>query len=149
MGSTSFFSKFAATDPIAQALGVPGANKYKQAQAQAAAGQTDTNGGPYTGIAPTLAAANAGYRPGGPGAPVGWAPTQPSAPSGIMNLMEKNANFSGNVNAPARNAWSSNPTLTGTFGTGNPYPIQQNAVQSPYVLAAGNAARQSSTGGPY
>jgi hypothetical protein len=36
--------------------------------------------GPYTGVAPTLAGANAGYRAGGPGAMIG-VPNAPNAPS--------------------------------------------------------------------
>lgn len=38
--------------------------------------------GPYTGVAPTLAAANNGYKAGGPGAVAGYTPWTPSNSGG-------------------------------------------------------------------
>ena len=72
MGSNNFFAKFASYDPLAHALHLPGANKYMQSQATRAAGTS--GGGPYQGVAPTLAASQAGYAPGGPGANPDWKP---------------------------------------------------------------------------
>lgn len=67
MGANSFFSMLGAHDPLAQALHLPGAGKYAQSQNRAAI--NNSNGTtPYGGVTPTLAAANAGYLPGGPGA---------------------------------------------------------------------------------
>lgn len=65
MGTGTFFSKMASFDPLAHALNLPGANKYEQLQASNAAGNSSR--GPYQGITPTLAGANAGYAAGGPG----------------------------------------------------------------------------------
>lgn len=76
MGSNSFFSKLASFDPLAHAMHLPGANKYEQSQTQAAAGKSANNAGPYAGVAPTLAASQAGYVPGGVGANAGWKPFQ-------------------------------------------------------------------------
>jgi hypothetical protein len=64
MGSNNFFSKLASNDPLAQALDLPGAHKY--AQYEASANQPAATG-PYAGVAPSLAGANAGYVAGGPG----------------------------------------------------------------------------------
>jgi hypothetical protein len=141
MGSDNFFSKIASIDPLAQALNLPGAHKYAQSQAQARAGQTDANGGAYTGVAPTLAGANAGYAPGGPGATVGFAPTQPSAGafgSGILGGLTKAANLSGNL-TPQGTGTSVKPAVG--FSTVNPY-VQQNTTINPYVTAARGAAQQ-------
>jgi hypothetical protein len=79
VGSNNFFSKLASYDPLAQAFNLPGSGKYAQQQQQNAAGASSA--GPYAGVAPTLAAANAGYAPGGPGSNPGYvgAPTQPGA----------------------------------------------------------------------
>ena len=129
MGSTNFFSKLASIDPLAQKLDLPGAHKYAQAQAQDAAGQTDTNGGAYTGIGATLAGANAGYAPGGPGAPAGWAPTQPGPlnSSGIYNFLQKTANLAGNVSLQPSNA------LPGSGRSGSGLPNWQAGTSNTYV----------------
>jgi hypothetical protein len=151
MGSNSFFSKAMALNPFAQELDLPGAHKYAQGVAQAAAGATDTNGGAYTGVAPTLAGANAGYQPGGPGATVGFKPTQyaPGAmQTGPLGAAYKAANLSGNaISVPTFNGGKFGLTAP-NYSTNNNF-VQGNQTQNPWVLAAGNAARQSSTGGPY
>lgn len=145
MGSDNFFSKVASIDPLAQALNLPGAHKYAQAVAQRNAGDTDVNGGAYTGIAPTLAAANAGYKPGGPGAPAGWAPMNTgSNPNGIFGLLTKNANLSGNA--------TPQPWATGTlkpFTQANPSAgfnntnVQPTQTMNPYVSAARGASQNA------
>jgi hypothetical protein len=146
MGSDNFFSKIASIDPLAQALDLPGAHKYAQSQAQDAAGQTDTNGGAYTGVNATLAGANAGYAPGGPGATPGFAPTQPTAGNALFGHLQGAANLVGN-SMPYRAGSGIVPTAPGSVSTANPY-VQQNTTQNPYAMAAGNTARQpqSSTG---
>lgn len=63
-------------DPLAQALHLPGSDKYQQLRQSQAAGASAQNPGPYAGVTPTLAGANAGYSPGGPGAIQGWKPFQ-------------------------------------------------------------------------
>src|SRR5277367_1185280 len=96
MGSTNFFSKLASVDPIAQALDLPGAHKYAQAQAQ----DVQTNPGPYAGQTPTLAAANVGYAPGttAQGATPGWTPNQATQPgNALFGLLQKGANIAGNT----------------------------------------------------
>ena len=148
MGSTSFFSKIASVDPIAQALDLPGAHKQAQAQAQRNAGQTDTNGGAYTGIGATLAGANAGYAPGGPGAPAGWAPTQPVSNSGIFNTLQKGANLFGNLTPQPWATGTLKPftQATPTAGTSNSF-VQPTATQNPTNAYARAAQPQNSWGG--
>lgn len=146
MGSTNFFSKLASIDPLAQALNLPGAHKYAQAQAQDAAGQTDTNGGAYTGVNATLAGANAGYAPGGPGATPGFAPTRPTPGNALFGKLQGAANLSGNL--------TPQPWATGTLkpftqanptaGTQNTF-VQPSQTVNPYVTAARNAASQQNT----
>jgi hypothetical protein len=152
MGSDNFFSKVASIDPLAQALDLPGAHKYAQSQAQDAAGQTDTNGGAYTGVNATLAGANAGYAPGGPGATPGFAPTQPTAGNSLFGKLQGAANLVGN-SMPYRAGNGIMPTAPNNpLSTANPYVQTTNPGQSsftapnPYAAAAGNAVRQSSTG---
>jgi hypothetical protein len=154
MGSDNFFAKAASIDPLAQALDLPGAHKYAQAQAQARAGATDTNGGAYTGINPTLAGANANYAPGGPGATPGFAPTQPGGGNSILGRLQGIANLSGNATPQPWATGNLKPFTQAnpTMGTGNPY-VQQSTTQNPYVLAAGqagaNAAPRNNQGGLY
>lgn len=148
MGSTNFFSKLASIDPLAQALNLPGAHKYAQAQAQSNAGATDTNGGAYTGINATLAGANAGYAPGGPGSTPGFAPTQPAPGNHLFDVAQRAANVSGNV--------TPQPWATGTLkpftqanptaGTANTF-VQGNQTVNPYVTAARNAQQNGSVYG--
>jgi hypothetical protein len=81
MGTGTFFSKMASFDPLAHALHLPGANKYEQLQASQAAGNSSR--GPYQGVAPTLAGANAGYAAGGPGSNPNYTPwTMPTIGNG-------------------------------------------------------------------
>jgi hypothetical protein len=150
MGSDNFFSKIASIDPLAQALDLPGAHKYAQSQAQDAAGQTDTNGGAYTGVNATLAGANAGYAPGGPGSTPGFAPTQPTAGNALFGRLQGAANLVGN-SMPYRAGNGALPTgPNNPFSTANPY-VQQSTVQNPFAIAAGNAAStaQNNRGGLY
>jgi len=147
----SFFTKLASVDPIAQALDLPGAHKQAQAQAQDAAGQTDTNGGAYTGINPTLAGANAGYAPGGPGATVGFAPTQPTPGNSLMNFFQKTANFAGNNPGALGMVSPYNKATTGggfvpNFSTGN-QAVPTSQTQNPYVTAARGATQQNQWAG--
>ncbi len=145
MGNSNFFAKLASIDPLAQALHLPGAHKYAQAQAQRAAGQTDTNGGAYTGIDATLAGANAGYAPGGPGSTPGFVPTQPDRVGGLFGALQKGANLSGNLSAGV--ADNGMPTAPTGFSTSNPY-VQQTGVRNPnpqlnpWVTAARGATTQ-------
>src|ERR1700675_4026346 len=137
MGSSNFFSKFASIDPIAQALNLPGAHKYAQQQARDEAGKAGASGGPYTGVDPTLAAANAGYTPGGPGATVGWSQYQPHAQGGLFGTLQKGANVSGNLT----------PQVWGT-GTRKPF-TQANpgaTTNNPWVTAAQGVPKQTAYG---
>src|SRR5579859_5779110 len=85
MGTGTFFSKLASYDPLAHALHLPGASKYEQLQASQANGNSST--GPYQGVTPTLAGANAGYAAGGPGANQGYVPwTMPKIGSAWLNF---------------------------------------------------------------
>lgn len=143
MGSTNFFSKLASVDPLAQALNLPGAHKYAQAEAQDEAGKAGASGGPYTGVTPTLAGANAGYAAGGPGATVGWSQYVPRQPSGLFGDAQRAANVSGNL--------TPQPWATGTLkpftqanptaGTQNTF-VQGSQTVNPYVTAARGAAAQ-------
>jgi hypothetical protein len=147
MGSDNFFSKLASIDPLAQALNLPGAHKYAQSQAKDRAGQTDTNGGAYTGVDATLAGANAGYQPGGPGATPGFTPTTPTAGGGLFGTLQKAANLTGNLNAQPTNLLPGSGRgggITPNFGAGtqNTYVQQSNTV-NPYVTAARGAAAQN------
>lgn len=144
MGSDNFFSKIASIDPLAQALNLPGAHKYAQAQAQDAAGQTDTNGGPYTGIAPTLAGANAGYAAGGPGATVGFRPTQPTEGGGVLGLFQRNANLSGNLTPQPWSSGGFRPLTPANPGAGfTNTNVQPSQTGNPYVTAARGASQNA------
>jgi hypothetical protein len=104
MGSGTFFSKVAAADPLAHALNLPGANKYQETRPV----EVGPNSGAYTGVNPTLAGANAGYRAGGPGAmpgavnaPIAYGAMGQgygSVGSGIFGNMNRFANLSANTN---------------------------------------------------
>ena len=134
MGSTNFFSKLASIDPLAQALNLPGAHKYAQAQAQ----DVQTNPGPYAGTTPTLADANAGYAPGSAGAQKGWTPNQASAPSNsLFGHLQGIANVSGNLGSTP---WSGKVLPTPQNGTSNPY-VQGSQTVNPYVTAARGATQ--------
>ena len=140
MGSSNFFSKIASIDPLAQALNLPGAHKYAQAQAQA----VQTNAGPYAGTTPTLADANAGYAPGSAHAQVGWVPNQATGSTGLFGKLQGAANLSGNV--------TPQPWATGTLkpftqanptaGTQNTF-VQGSQTVNPYVTAARGATQQN------
>jgi hypothetical protein len=149
-GSTNFFAKLASVDPLAQALNLPGAHKYAQSQAQDRAGQTDTNGGAYTGVNATLAGANAGYAPGGPGATPGFTPTTPTAGGGLFGKLQGAANLSGNLTPQPWANGSFNPTAQAhpLAGTQNSF-VQPSQTVNPYVAAArGAASQQNQQWGP-
>jgi hypothetical protein len=136
VGSTNFFSKLASVDPLAQALNLPGAHKYAQAQAQ----DVQTNAGPFAGKTPTLADANAGYAPGSAGAQVGWTPNQASAPgNSLFGFAQKASNLSGNLTPQPIVGNSGIPTGASPARPGNmtqnPY-VQGSATRNPYVTAA-------------
>lgn len=119
MGAGTFFSKFASMDPLANALHLPGANKYSQQQLSNMNGASAANSGPYGGIAPTLAGANAGYRPGGPGANTSWQTWTPTGLSGLQRI----AAGAGSI-APSPYVWqqgggSAGPNVTKPGQTGN------------------------------
>lgn len=119
MSSDNYFAKFASIDPLAQALHLPGANKYVQSQASQNAGTSAANGGPYTGITPTLAAANAGYAAGGPGSNTQWQQWAPSNPGGVMGFLQKGAASSGSTTPnPLGGTFFNKPT---TVGGSNPW----------------------------
>ena len=80
----SFFQKVASVDPIAQAFNLPGSKSYVNSQIQSHMGSTT---GPYAGVTPTLAGANAGYLPGGPGAIAGWQAPQPWHQGGFLRCI--------------------------------------------------------------
>lgn len=147
MGSTNFFSKLASVDPLAQALNLPGAHKYAQAQAQ----DVQTNPGPYAGVTPTLADANAGYAPGSADAQKGWTPNQATTPgNSLFGKLQGAANVSGNL--------TPQPWATGTLkpfaqanptaGTGNSF-VQGSQTVNPYVTAAQRASQSQQPQGLY
>lgn len=134
MGSTNFFSKLASVDPLAQALDLPGAHKYAQAQAQ----DVQTNAGPYAGTTPTLADANAGYAPGSADAQQGWTPNQTTAPgNSLFGHLQNIANVSGNLGTqPLAGRYTPTPMQ----GTNNTY-VQGSQTVNPYITAARGAAQ--------
>jgi hypothetical protein len=144
MGGDNFFSKLASVDPLARALHLPGSDKYAQAVAQRNAGATDVNGGPFTGIAPTLAAANGGYTAGSPGAPANWQQINlGNDPSGLFGAATKLNNLAVNANPAGGGSLGKLPSTS----LNNPTvpPQSQNAAygQNPYAQAAGRAATQT------
>lgn len=153
MGSDNFFAKIASIDPIAHVLHLPGANTAANAEAEAA---NNTGAvGPYAGDTATLAGANAGYAPGGPGSNSNYVPFTASQPGGIFGSLQRYATDAGNVT----------PTLTsgpkapnGVPGGGpNPYavapagnPMNQAAMQAgtqpnAYAAAVTQAAGRANT----
>ena len=63
----SFFEKVANNDPLAGALNLPGSQSQYATNENNAAQSYFNTLKPYQNVAPTLAAANAGYVAGGPG----------------------------------------------------------------------------------
>lgn len=146
-GNDSFFAKVASIDPLARTLHLPGSNKYAQGVAQRNAGATDVNGGAFTGIAPSLAAANGGYTAGATGAPANWRQINlGSNPSGLFGDATRINNQVANV-APGVNGFAAhplsfaNPAVTNAQGNGNALP-----PSSAYVTAA-RGATQNTWGG--
>ena len=141
MGSTNFFAKLASVDPLAQALNLPGAHKYAQAQAQ----DVQTNAGPYAGQTPTLAAAKEGYTPGSTalGAQAGWTPNQASGSNGLFGKLQGAANLSGNLTPQPWASGNLKPLTQAnpTAGTSNSF-VQQSGTVNPYVTAAQRATVQ-------
>ena len=136
MGSGTFFSKLASVDPLAQALHLPGATKYRQQAARNDAGTS--GGGPYAGVTPTLAGANAGYLPGGPGANEHWQQWAPHAPGGALGFAQHFASAVGGTtpNPADGNFMPSNPGQIGsTFKSNAGYAAPPGI--NPYAGAAG------------
>jgi hypothetical protein len=149
MGAGNFFSKFASVDPLAQALHLPGAGKYAQSEANTANEQS--GGGPYAGVAPSLAGANAGYAPGGPGANASYHPFQAQAPGGLFGAAQRFSSAVGDTTPnPAGGSWTAaNPgQIASTAQTGqpagrpNPYgPGPTIPNTNPFVPGAPGAAQ--------
>jgi hypothetical protein len=108
MGTGTFFSKVASVDPLAQALHLPGADKYAQQQASSNAGTSAY--GPYTGVTPTLAGANAGYVAGGPGANANYTPWTPAQQGGLFGAAQR---FASGAGATGFNPIGRGPTQPG------------------------------------
>lgn len=148
MGSNNFFSKLASYDPLAHALHLPGANKYMQSQATAAAGQS--GGGPYTGAAPTLAAATAGYVPGGPGSDPGYKPfVMPTVGTGWQRFSQTFNNDP--IAAAAGAAGATNNGMPGISGGGPPPSVSGNPNAGQGFVQASQkfAPRQAGAGYGY
>lgn len=126
MGSTNFFSKLASVDPLAQALHLPGSNKYAQAEASQDAGTSAANGGPYSGKTATLAGANGNYAPGGPGSNEGWQQWAPTAPGGIFGAAQRISSAVGGT--------TPNP-IGGSFFPNNPGQLKSTATTAPGYTA--------------
>jgi hypothetical protein len=144
MGSSNIFAKAASIDPLAQALHLPGANKYAQQQAQNA--NSTGAAGPYAGVTPTLAGANAGYAPGGPGANPDYVPFQAQRPGGVFGAAQRFSSAVGSTAPnPAGGQWTLNGGLTpapsSTMGAGGVYATTPTgspgaqAGMNPYVAA--------------
>ena len=131
----SFFEKVASVDPVAQALHLPGSTSYENSQMQQQQQAAQANGlGPYARVAPTLAAANAGYVQGGPGATPGWQPYQYKNQGGFLGTLQGIANTGQIV---------PNGTSPGTFGASTPpSAAQMNAQNSQYTQAAQQASQR-------
>lgn len=98
----SFFNKLASYDPLAHALHLPGANNYQNQQNKQAAGQS--GGGPFQGVTPTLAGANAGYAPGAAGANPDYKPfVMPQFGNGWQRFSASQGNV-------APNPWNPSPS---------------------------------------
>jgi hypothetical protein len=129
MGS-GFFGKIASIDPVAQALHLPGYNSYAKQQANA---HLPGSNGPYTGVTPTLAGANAGYAPGGPGADPMWRQPQPWHQGGFLGALQGLASSAnpgaapGNLSNPG--SLMSSPSRTGPVGQVNPYSAAAQQTQ--------------------
>lgn len=117
MGSTSFFSKLASYDPLAQGLDLPGAHKYQNTLVN----RVGPDQGPYTGVQATLAGANSGYAANGPGAngspaapavngPAGWG--HPTV-GGIGGFMQSLGNTATALNPASRAAGGAATSLVG------------------------------------
>lgn len=144
MGNSNFFAKFASIDPLAQALHLPGSDKYRQQQAQDA----NSTGavGPYAGVTPTLAGANGGYAPGGVGANANYVPFQAKSPGGLFGFAQRFSSAVGGTTpnpddvAVGKVATPDTPgQLASTYRTGTPVNQQNTYVQSPYVAASQQA----------
>lgn len=148
MGTGTFFSKIASVDPLAQALHLPGATKYAQLEQSQNAGTSAANGGPYAGVAPTLAGAASGYQAGGAGANPDWKAWTPSAPGGL---------FGGAQRISAAVGQTTPDPSTGRYIGANIGQVKSTATGGPstaqgmgYVQAAQNALSQQNGGrSPY
>ncbi len=139
----TLFSKIASIDPIAQSLDLPGSHSYANSQQQAQQQAAIANGlGPYSGVAPSLAGANAGYVQGGPGAKPGWQPYVPSSQGGLFELLQSAANVAGNAPGVKLGGGGGNsPSLTNNYApTGG---VAYGGSVPTYAQAAQQAGAQS------
>ena len=151
--NSNFFAKVADVDPVAQALHLPGSGAAQKGRLDRANAANST--GPYTGVAPTLAGANAGYVPGGPGANTDWKPfnlgnvgggffSRAAATSGAVTPGVNPTQFAGPTYGSSQpsSPQSTGPSYTG-FGGG--------PAVNPYVAASQQTMKNpqpwSSTGG--
>lgn len=109
MGAGTFFSKIASYDPLAQALHLPGSQSYvNYKQAQADENQPGAHSGPYSGVSPTLGAAQAGYAPDGAGSNSQWKPY--TAAPNVANFFQKAASNAGYATPPT-SPWGQGGTI--------------------------------------
>ena len=143
MGS-GFFDKVASVDPLAQALHLPGSDKYRQQQANDANSKGAV--GPYAGVTPTLAGANAGYAPGGPGSNPDWKPFVAQAPGGLFGFAQRFSSSVGDTTPSPDKALSGKVALpsspgqiANTYSTGTPTGMQDPYGAPAYVAASKQA----------
>ena len=150
MGSSNFFSKFASIDPIAQSLHLPGSQKYREQEMQDA--NSTGSVGPYAGVTPTLAGANGGYAPGGPGANASYTPFHAQMPGGLFGDAQRlaSATAAASVNPAGGKYIPGTPQeAVATYRTGVPQGEQNNyapaaGTQDLYATAAQQAAMNPS-----
>lgn len=149
MGNSNFFAKAASIDPLAQALHLPGSNKYAQQEAQDA--NSTGAAGPYAGVTPTLAGANAGYAPGGPGANSNYVPFQAKQPGGIFGTAQRFSSAVGDTTPSPDAALSGKVALPSTpGGIAQSYQTGQAAgVANPYTTAAPGSPGAQAAMNPY
>lgn len=148
MGTGTFFSKIASVDPLAQALHLPGSTKYAQLEQSQNAGSSAANGGPYTGVTPTLAAAAQGYQAGGVGSNGDWRAWTPTAPGGLFGTAQRISSAVGQTTPdPSTGRYiGANIGQVGSTATGGASTAQGMG----YVQAARNALAQQNGGqSPY
>jgi hypothetical protein len=140
VGTGTFFSKIASVDPLAQALHLPGATKYAQLEQSQNAGGSAANGGPNTGVAPSLAGASSGYTTASPGANTQWTPWTPTRPGGLFGGAQRFSAAVGQTTPdPSTGRYiGANIGQVGSTATGGPSTAQGMG----YVQATRNAMAQ-------